>query len=370
MQGGFEMQKIIAGESSASDWLSEGPKVSFEEAFNEFLALKKLNGARPATIRMYELNIYFFYRSASEGGVICAEWATDERKRLLAWMEGDFGEAPKAARRNRLIVCVRAFWSWCMAQSWCDWWNENPSAGIRMLVEEPPIRDIDLDKIRQLKEAFESRVKKRPNHWESVRNLVLFNLQLDTGIRPAEAFRLVREDIEFNGSGRTVAGEISLAASKTKTRKARKLGVSNAVALQLQRFIDWHKRAFPSPTTPLFCTREGSSYTINAWGHQMKAVGGDLGILPYDLRHTFGTTLARQGINAQVLAKTMGHSVQMTERYIHLAEKDRRDIAECSPAALLAGGKASKIVGSKKGAIDCNEKRRVRGAFAASRFEI
>lgn len=52
----------------------------------------------------------------------------------------------------------------------------------------------------------------------------------------------------------------------------------------------------------------------------MKSVGGDLGILPYDLRHAFGTTIARQGINAQVLAKTMGHSVQMTERYIHLDE--------------------------------------------------
>ncbi len=364
------MQKIIAGEQSASDWLSEGPKVSFEEAFNEFLALKKLNGARPATIRMYELNIYFFYRSASENGAICAEWAQDERKRLLAWMEGAYGEAPKAARRNRMVVCCRAFWSWCMAQSWCDWWKENPATGIKAVIEEPPIRDIDLDKIRQLKEAFELRVRKRPNHWESVRNLILLNTQLDTGIRPAEAFRLVREDVEFSGSGRNLAGEISLSAAKTKTRKARKLGVSNTVAGQLQRFIDWHKKVFPSPTTPLFCTREGAPYTINAWGHQMKLISGDLGILPYDLRHAFGTTLARQGINAQILAKTMGHSVQMTERYIHLAEKDRKDIAECSPAALLAGGKAGKITGSKKGAIDCAEKRRSRSAFSASGFEI
>lgn len=364
------MQKIIAGESSASDWINAGPKISFEEAFEEFLALKRLNGSRPATIRMYELNVIYFYRSTSEGGVICAVWATDERKRLLGWMEGEFGEAPKPARRNRMVVCLRAFWGWCITQSWCDWWKENPSAGIKMLVEEPPIRDIDLSKIGQLKDAFEARVRKRPNHWESVRNLVLFNVQLDCGIRPAEAFRLTREDVEFSGTGRSLAGEISLAASKTKTRKARKLGISNAVAVQLQRFIDWHKQAFPSPTTPLFCTREGTAYTINAWGHQMKLISGDLGILPYDLRHAFGTTLARQGINAQVLAKTMGHSVQMTERYIHLAEKDRRDIAECSPAALLAGGKAGKITGSKKGAIDCAEKRRSRSAFSASGFEI
>lgn len=135
-----------------------------------------------------------------------------------------------------------------------------------MLVEEPPIRDIDLSKIQLLKNAFEARVKKRPNHWESVRNLILLNTQLDTGIRSAEAFRLVREDVEFSGSGRNLSAEISLSASKTKTRKARKLGISNTVAGLLQKFIHWHKRIFSDPATPLFCTGEGTTYTINAWG--------------------------------------------------------------------------------------------------------
>ena len=62
------------------DWISRRRGRSQDEAFSDFLALKKTNGPRPATIKMYELNVNFFYRPASEDGVVCAEWDVDERK--------------------------------------------------------------------------------------------------------------------------------------------------------------------------------------------------------------------------------------------------------------------------------------------------
>ena len=97
----------------------------------------------------------------------------------------------------------------------------------------------------------------------------------------------------------------------------------------------------------------------------MKTFASEIGVdlMPYDLRHAFGTTLARQGVNAQILAKTMGHSVQMTERYIHLAEKDRQEIAELSPAAVLSRG-------GEKRTIDSGKKKRVKSVFSASGFDL
>ncbi len=356
-------ENMCAGLSN--EWIpTESQTPLFEDAFREFISLKKLNGTRDATIRMYLLNVLFFYRPAIEDGVVCAEWMRDERRKLIAWMEGEFGPAPKSARRNRMLVCLRAFWNWCLEQGWCKW-EENPAKGIKTVSEATTIRDIDLEKIQALKDKFEYTVKQRPNHWESVRNYIVFLVQLDTGIRPGELFRLVRGEIEFSGSGKNLRCEIHLPSSKTKNRKSRDLGVSLSVAPILQKFINWHQRIFASPDTPLFCNRKGRAFTINSWGHKMKTFASEIGVdlMPYDLRHAFGTTLARQGVNAQVLAKTMGHSVQMTERYIHLAEKDRQEIAELSPAAVLARG-------GEKRTIDSGKKKRVKSVFSASGFDL
>lgn len=46
-------------------------------------------------------------------------------------------------------------------------------------------------------------------------------------------------------------------------------------------------------------------------------------IRPYDLRHTFALEYIRNGANALILQKTLGHSdLSMTKRYVALTNND------------------------------------------------
>jgi len=60
------------------------------------------------------------------------------------------------------------------------------------------------------------------------------------------------------------------------------------------------------------------------------------------LRHTFGSSLVRAGVNPRVIQKLMGHaSILMTERYMGVGD-DQLQSAIVSLAAFSTGGSADK----------------------------
>ena len=80
---------------------------------------------------------------------------------------------------------------------------------------------------------------------------------------------------------------------------------------------------FPSPLNPVRPRTE-----LDLWKRLRKLAGLE-GVRIHDLRHTFASQAAMQGIPLPVVARLLGHAqVQMTLRYAHVSDRDVEAAAE------------------------------------------
>ena len=80
---------------------------------------------------------------------------------------------------------------------------------------------------------------------------------------------------------------------------------------------------FPSPTDPARA-RAG----LGLW-EKVRKLAGIEDVRLHDLRHTFASQAAMQGIPLPVVARLLGHAqVQMTLRYAHVSDRDVEAAAE------------------------------------------
>lgn len=153
----------------------------------------------------------------------------------------------------------------------------------------------------------------------SLRGL-LFELALETGMRPGEYLALRKADILFNSASvaRTVSRNGQTFKNTTKTDGSRRLvPLSEPLLQKLYVHMESH------PHELLFCTSLGTAYT-------QKNITRDLNriikatkiksISLYGLRHTCATLLLLGGENPKVVAERLGHkSVTMTlDVYSHV----------------------------------------------------
>ena len=148
-----------------------------------------------------------------------------------------------------------------------------------------------------------------------LRDYTSIMLIVDTGIRPGEAFRLEKTDINFETNIIKVRKEIS------KTKTGRILPVSTKVMIYLKALL---KYKFDTPY--LFNTEEGQNMTTDRFGRRLGKYSwyANVKITPYQLRHYFGTEYAKNKFcNILYLQKIMGHSkLEMTRRYVKIDEED------------------------------------------------
>ena len=131
-------------------------------------------------------------------------------------------------------------------------------------------------------------------------------LILRQGLRPEEALKLRREDLDLS------AGTLMVAAGKTKAAR-RKLGLTSEARLILgRRMAGESEWLFPSPRRPgRHLEKLNGAQTLVARASGVKFV-------LYDLRHTFATRLAEAGVDAFTIAAILGHaSTRVLSRYIH-----------------------------------------------------
>lgn len=304
---------------------SDDKNLPHEVVEEQFFAEKIRNGTRPATLDGYRSTIKYFYNLPN------AVFATNEAEILRSWIDGRINDfTPSPARRNRLVAYMRHFWT--IANDNFGIFPQNPAKGIKKITEEIKTRIISLEEIAKIKENLINRIKEGNTKFEDIRNYAIFLVQLETGIRPGELLRIRREHINFNIINHSTVAFITLTSNMTKNKKARQVAISQASATYVKKYVKWHSQLFTDDNTPLFCSKSGMQYTTNAWGKQLKKIAG---VLPYHLRHTFATTLARQDVGFPLICESMGNSPAMAQRYIHLAEADQLRIAQKSPLSLI-----------------------------------
>ncbi|WP_229776433.1 tyrosine-type recombinase/integrase [Alicyclobacillus cellulosilyticus] len=204
---------------------------------------------------------------------------------------------------------LKAFFAWCVEEGYLP---SNPLNGIPKRRNEGNCRNVDADTLKRLLELPDQRT------YAGLRDYALMLLQLDTGIRPGEAFQLLPEHFRLS------ALEVTIPATTAKTRTARTVVMSPQTAKAIRKLLaarpaDW------GDDVPVFASASGRQLDRNAWARRIADYARKLGvrITPYMLRHTSAIMFLRGGGHVFALQRQLGHtSLTMTKRYVHLAESD------------------------------------------------
>lgn len=148
------------------------------------------------------------------------------------------------------------------------------------------------------------------------------------GLRIGEVAGLRFDDV-FDKSG-AVKNEMTLEASQTKSKRARKIFLPK----QMQRQLKEYKESFQHVPLHgyLFSTQKALRFSANTASQHVQrlyARAGIHGATSHSGRRTWLTTLSQKGVSVFVLADMAGHrSLQTTMRYVTVNDEMKRNAAE------------------------------------------
>ena len=279
-------------------------EASFREAFEDFIEDKLYQGARPATIHFYRSNVEHFLRDT---GITSLEELTLQA--IRRWLLGHKDLSPNTlATYDR---CLRVVCNWLERRGYV---GESP---MRQLPKRHPKRTTIETFTREDLHAMLERCRRSryPR-----RDVDLVTLLLDTGMRIGEAIGLGLEDIGWATGTLHIDG-------KTGPRVV-PFGRKSKAALKA--YIDRERRSAVPTTREVFLTRTGEPMNTRMATHHVIHLVRQAGVDvkkagPHTLRHTFALEFIRAGGDAFSLQKLLGHStLDMTRRYVHLADTDLR----------------------------------------------
>ncbi|MHB8110007.1 MAG: tyrosine-type recombinase/integrase [Syntrophorhabdaceae bacterium] len=217
------------------------------------------------------------------------------------------GAAPATVNRE-LALLKHAF---NLAVKEWEWIEDNPILRVSM-EKEPPAKD------RWLAEDEERKVISTSPNW--LTDIIIF--ALDTGCRRGEILSLSWKHLDLTKSMVTIFGK--------KTGEWRGIPLTRRVSEMLAA-KQAGRKVLPLREELVFMHPTGRTVNIHElrWAFELTLTQADIKDLRFhDLRHTFATRLAQQGIDLFTIQKLLGHkSFGTTQRYAHhCAESLRRGI--------------------------------------------
>lgn len=290
----------------------------FEEHAEKFLAWSKQQH-RPKTRELHGTNcdtLLRFFRGC---------WLDD----ITQGMVEDFklariGEARKNAKDgstvshatvNRALTTLKLFFHYAEK---CGYAVSNPTKGVAYLSEGNG---------RTRVVSFEEEIAYLAKASEPLKDIA--QIILDTGLRPEEAFRIRVENLDF--SARTIFNPFG------KTKAARRKVTMTDEVYELLKHRAMHAKGafiFPSKCSldrPIGSVRKAHDLAVESAG-----ISDHFRL--YDLRHTFATRAVAGGVDLPTLSAMLGHtSIQMTMRYVHPAEEQKKIAAGKLEVFRIAG---------------------------------
>jgi integrase len=229
---------------------------------------------------------------------------------IEAWKRAYPGAASGA---NRILTSLRSVLTSAVKAGLLD---KSPMTDVKKLKEDKnkPVRALDAAQVAALLAALESC---KHDYMKA-----LVPLALHTGLRRGELFNLRVSDIDLPNKLLTVRGDGS------KTGQTRQVPLNDKAFSVL---VDWMNRT--GPTGLLFVNPKGKPFTqVNREWAELRTAAGLPGARFHDLRHTFGTRLARARVDLVTIKNLMGHeSLTTTARYLH----SDQDTMKLAVAALI-----------------------------------
>ena len=228
-----------------------------------------------------------------------------DRTGVIRWFEGYSATAPGGA--NSALLVFRQIMNHAIARGHIE---TNPTRGVKKNPRPKLTRFLSREEIGRLHEVLDRYEAKRPS---SKSQADIIRLLLQTGCRAGEILKLRWREVDGD--------TLQLEDSKTGQRQVLLSPEARAIIERQPRSgSPW---VFPSPMNPA-----RARFDISLW-KKVRKLAGIEDVRLHDLRHTFASQAAMQGIPLPVVARLLGHAqVQMTLRYAHVSDRDVEAAAE------------------------------------------
>lgn len=253
-------------------------------------------------------------------------------------------------RANRVLSLLSRIFALALVpkageiEAWRTSGQGNPCTGIKRNPEEG--RD------RFFSEAELDRITGALNEYPGPHVANMLRFVMLTGCRPAEAIAATWDRIDL-GTGTWIKP-----SAHTKQRKTQRLPLSPA-AIELAKRA---RKEVPEDCPLVFPGRKRRErnwepikqyWSAWAWVRDKAKLESDAEGRParvYDLRHSFASMGAGQGLSLLIIGKLLGHTQwRTTQRYAHLADDPLRQAAEKIGSAIANAGKPAENVVPLKG---------------------
>lgn len=291
---------------------------------DEFLSDKYADGLSKVTIEDYRNHLRRFF-------VFCGDIGEPELTRQLirdyrVYLRDD--PSINSVSSRTYLRALKVFLHWLYVEGYTE---TDFSLCFKLPKEEQHvIRVLSDDEIRHLLSMF-------PDwSFSGVRNRLLVQLMLDSGLRLSEVLNLRFGDISLSSRQILVFG---------KGFKERVVPISSStcdlIHLYLRFYLSCFGEFMPSEIF-LRCT-DGRPLTVSAvknFFRRLKVSSGIERLHPHLLRHTFATRYIQNGGNQAVLKEILGHTtLKMTSVYLHLSDSTiRENYDNLSPVSQLKKG--------------------------------
>lgn len=284
-------------------------------AFGRYLAEERM--LQPRTRARYEAVASAFLVFAEERGVKCCERFEEiDFLRDFLRLGANKGGKPSRGGWNLRLSALRAFLDYLVRVGALQ---ENKAMNINPIptkaIERVPLT---LDEMIRLVDVAEEDVRS----FARIRNTAILKLVFHSAIRVSELVGLDANQVDLEN--------YLLHEVRTKGDKHLAVAINDVVAEALEAYLkERAKLGLPSTESALFVSDRRQRLSVRAVQDLVPRLAAAAGIArtvtPHILRHSSVTQLVDLGVNLRTVQEICGHaSIRTTQRYAHVAAKDRK----------------------------------------------
>ncbi|QGF43642.1 tyrosine-type recombinase/integrase [Listeria innocua] len=273
--------------------------------FHEFIRSRRIRNVRETTIQYYTDAINVLKRDMEFIHVQKPIMHLSQRdlEDMIMYWKGFM----RANTINSKIKAFKAYYNFLYQQGFI---KRNPCENLSLLRVREEIREtLNPDEIKKIANHF-----KKKETFSSYRDLVIFQLLLDTGIRISEAVGINIQDIHSD----------YIIVVESKNLKQRIVYISKRMREKLTSYL---KIRGNLSHTKVFINRDQLPYNKNTFQQNLREARVLCGIQKQVSPHVCSRTYAKNeilsGMDAFSLATLLGHSsLEVTKRYVQIWGKD------------------------------------------------
>lgn len=225
-----------------------------------------------------------------------------------------YKRANSAISRGRKLATIKSFFNYLVSEGKV---KSNPASQVKMpKVQRKEPSYLTEQEYRRLLRV----VKNNATRYFKQRDMAIVTMLLGMGLRLSELVGLDIGDVNFDDGSVKVT---------RKGNQERILPANDEVMICLQRYVKTRKQA--SAQDPLFLSKRNQRIDSGSVWHLVKKYLKQAQIekdklSPHTLRHTFATTLLKQGENLLTIKELLSHrNLRTTERYLHINGEDLKE---------------------------------------------